>query len=322
MALLCISYFMAVSACLTVAGLLIEQSLAPAASRRWLWALIIVISAFMPPFLAAWHSSSVVAIWGYELFSLPAHPHTSETSVSHNLLDCNTIYGSYFNWSWVIALVVLLVWGIANARRVSRLSRPGGLSRNTIVDGVNVVLTESVGPATVGLWRSRVVLPRWVLALPNAERRYVVRHEEEHRTARDTWLLGAMAVVVSLAPWNLPLWYQLNRLRLAVELDCDNRVVSALGDPGAYSELLFKVAEAASRGPRLQPAFLGASGSLEKRLVALLTPSRTRWIQRFGSVVLAAFLITMILSVPHPQRDVSAHVAKPAGGHQLAGAND
>src|ERR1044071_4172482 len=142
MALLCISYFIAVSACLTTVGLLIEHSLPPAAARRWLWAGIIVVSAFMPPFLAAWHSSPVVAVWGFELFRLPTHPHPSETSVSHNLLDCNTIYGSYFNWSWLVALGVLLVWGIANALRVSRLSRPGALSRHTIVDGVQVVLTE------------------------------------------------------------------------------------------------------------------------------------------------------------------------------------
>ena len=305
MALLCISYFIAVSACLTAVGLLIEHSLAPVASRRWLWAAIIVASAFLPPFLAAWHSSSVVAVWGYELFRLPAQTHSSEMSVGHNLLDCYSLYGSYFNWSWVIALGVLLAWGIANALRVARISRPGSRSSNTIVDGIQVVVTESVGPATVGVWRSRVVLPRWVLALPTAERRYVVTHEEEHRAAHDTLLLGAMAVLVSLAPWNIPLWFQLNRLRLAVEMDCDNRVVSALGNPGAYSELLFKVAEASSRGPRLQPAFLGASGSLEKRLVALLTPSRRRLLERVGATAAAAGLIVLLFSGPHPQREGS-----------------
>ena len=310
MALLCISYFIAVSACLTVVGLLVEHSLSPTASRRWLWAAIIVMSAFLPPFLASWHSSSVVAVWGYELFRLPAH--TSETSVSHNLLDCYSLYGSYFNWSWVIALGVLLAWGIANALRVARISRPGSRSSNTIVDGIQVVVTESVGPATVGVWRSRVVLPRWVLALPTAERRYVVTHEEEHRVAHDTLLLGAMAILVSLAPWNIPLWFQLNRLRIAVEMDCDNRVVSALGNPGAYSELLFKVAEAASRGPRLQPAFLGASGSLEKRLAALLTPSRRRLLERVGATAAAAGLIVLLFAVPHPQREGSP------GQHSMA----
>ena len=36
-------------------------------------------------------------------------------------------------------------------------------------------------------------------------------------------LFGAFAVVV--APWNLLMWYQLARLRRAVELDCDGRLL-------------------------------------------------------------------------------------------------
>jgi len=141
-----------------------------------------------------------------------------------------------------------------------------------------------------------------VLALPSSDRQYVVRHEEEHRSAHDTWLLCAMAILASFFSWNFCLWYQLKRLRLAVELDCDNRVVSALGNAGAYGELLFKVAEASSRGPRLQPAFLGTSGSLEKRLTALLNPSQRRRMVSIGAPILAMALLILILSVPHPAR--------------------
>ena len=51
-------------------------------------------------------------------------------------------------------------------------------------------------------------------------------------------------------------------------MDCDNRVVSALGGRNA-TVVLFKVARKARRGQRLQPAFLGA-GMLERRLIALV----------------------------------------------------
>jgi len=303
MALLCISYFIAVSACLSAVGVLLEHTLPATAPRRWLWCVIIVMSAFLPPVLAAWHSSHVIALWGYELYRLPVSSHAmSEQSLSHNLLDCNATYGSYFNWMWLISLGSLLVWGIANTRRVSRLARGGDKSRRTIVEGVQVTVTDSMGPATVGAWRSRVVLPQWVLALPGADRQYVVRHEEEHRAAHDTWVLCALAIVVSLFPWNLPLWWQLNRLRLAVEMDCDNRVVSALGNAGAYGELLFKVAEASTRAPRLQPAFLGASGSLEARLKALLAPARRPTIERIVAPAVAIGLLAAMLSLPHPMR--------------------
>ena len=317
MALLCISYFIAVSACLSAVGVLFEHALPAAAPRRWLWCVTIVASVFLPPVLAVWHTSHVIAIWGYELYRLSASSQSmSGDSLSHNLLDCNALYGTWFNWMWLVSLGSLLAWGIANTRRVSRLARPGNRSRNTIVDGVPVILTDSIGPATVGAWRSRVVLPQWVLALPRADMQYVVRHEEEHRAAHDTWLLCAFAILVSLFPWNLPLWWQLNRLRLAVEMDCDNRVVSALGNAGAYGELLFKVAEASSRGPRLQPAFLGAAGSLETRLKALLAPARRRTMERVLAPAVAIGLLAVMLSLPHPQRSgaLEGHSMKSHAG--------
>ena len=302
MALLCISYFISIGACLSVVGLLIEYALPTSAPRRWLWCGVIVVAAFLPPVLAARHSSSVMTLWGYEIAKLPADKTAvSHQGVYHNLLDCNAPYGSTFNWMWVVSLGALFAWGLANTWRVSRISRG---ERNTIVDGIPVILTDSVGPATIGVWRSRVVVPQWVLALPGVQRQYVVRHEEEHRAAHDARLLCAASILVCLFPWNLPLWWQLHRLRLAVEMDCDNRVVSALGNAHSYGELLFKVAEASSRGPRLQPAFIGA-GMLERRLNALLSPSPRRIIKRLLAPALAIALLAVMISVPHPMREGS-----------------
>ena len=39
--------------------------------------------------------------------------------------------------------------------------------------------------------------------------------------------LMVTALTLILAPWNVALWWQLRRLRLAVEMDCDRRVVAA-----------------------------------------------------------------------------------------------
>ena len=83
-------------------------------------------------------------------------------------------------------------------------------------------------------------------------------------------------------------------------MDCDNRVVRALGNPIAYGDLLLKVAQAASRGPRLQPALLGGVGMLEHRLTVLLAPTPLRHIQRFLLPALALGLLIVVLSMPHP----------------------
>jgi bla regulator protein blaR1 len=173
---------------------------------------------------------------------------------------------------------------------------PGG----AVVDGVAVVVTDTVGPATAGFWRSRVLVPHWVLSLPEAERRYVLRHEDEHRRAHDVHLLLATSLMLVVTPWNLALWWQLHRLGLAVEMDCDSRVVTALGDPASYGHALLSVAQVATRGPRLGPGFVGGAASLERRLAMLVTPDRLRHFQRVLLPALAIVLLLLALTVPHP----------------------
>jgi beta-lactamase regulating signal transducer with metallopeptidase domain len=107
-------------------------------------------------------------------------------------------------------------------------------------------------------------------------------------------------------PWNVAMWWQLRRLCLAVEMDCDNRVVAALGNATAYGELLLKVAQAASRGPRLQPALLGV-GMLERRLTVLLAPAPLRHVQRLLLPGAALGLLFVVLWMPHPVLERGSH---------------
>ncbi|MGZ6640165.1 MAG: M56 family metallopeptidase, partial [Solirubrobacteraceae bacterium] len=76
-----------------------------------------------------------------------------------------------------------------------------------------------------------------------AVQRLVIAHEAEHVAARDTLVLGIACVVVAAMPWNPVVWYMLSRLRLAVELDCDARVLRAGAAPLSYGALLIDVAE-------------------------------------------------------------------------------
>ena len=229
-------------------------------------------------------------------------------------LDCSADLGRVLLRVWLAGTALVLAWAAVSAWRVRRLVRssegPGAALSEIVVDGIPALETDGVGPATAGMWRSRVLLPRWVLALPASQRRYVVRHEDEHRRAHDVALLGAASLLVALFPWNLALWWQLRRLRLAVELDCDARVVASLGDATAYGDLLLAVATASRRIPRLQPALLGA-GMLERRLTALVAPRQRRATEWMLATAAAVLLVAMVISVPHPQlaRDRTAHAA-------------
>lgn len=305
--MICVLYVIAIGAALGLVGLLVERALPVTAARRWVWCVVMLVSLSVPGFYRVQHNWSITQAFEEQAAHPPGHAlaTASLTALDPGLWATVTSFDWVINDLWVYSSAMLFLWGLINAGRVARLvsvSRKRQRARGmpATVDGVNVVVTDSLGPATVGLLRSRVLVPQWVLALPGMQRRYVLRHEEEHRSAHDAHLLLVASLALLLMPWNLAFWWQLRRLRLAVELDCDNRVVAALGNPHAYGGLLLRVAEAGSRGPRLQPAFLGATGSLERRLTALVAPTPLRHVQKFLIPALAIALLFVVLATPHP----------------------
>lgn len=316
--MICILYVNAVGFCLGLVALLLERAMPATAPRRWIWFVIIPISMMIPGFYRHHNSWSIVDAFEQQA-AQPAVANTLE-SASLTVLDPDLwtrvqSYDPTISQLWLTISAFLLLTGFANAWRVSRAvgvlrGRRGRANGRAVVDGVPVVVTDALGPATVGFWQTRVLLPRWVLALPEEQRQYVVRHEEEHRSAHDGRVLFIASLALLLMPWNLALWWQLRRLCLAIEMDCDSRVVAKLGDANVYGELLLKIAEASSHGPRLQPALLGGVGTLERRLRMLLAPTPLRQVQRFLLPALALGLLVVVLKMPHPVlgRESHAHV--------------
>ncbi|PYO11051.1 MAG: hypothetical protein DMD30_01415 [Gemmatimonadetes bacterium] len=314
--MLCILYVTAAGALLGIAGLLIERALPATLPRRWIWCGVIPVSMVLPGYYRVHHNWSVIPVLQQQQEVLPSLGHIIGTA-SLTLFDPDwwartESYDTTINQVWLTVSGILVIWGLTNAMRVSHIvsssrSGRGNPGQPAIADGVPVVVTDIAGPATVGVLRSRVLVPRWVLALPGMQRQYVLRHEEEHRRAHDARLLFVASLPLILMPWNLAMWWLVRRLCLAVEMDCDNRVVAALGEANAYGEVLLKVAQAGSRGPRLQPAFLGGTGMLERRLTALLAPTPLRYVQRFLLPAVALSLLLLVLWMPHPIVGHHAH---------------
>lgn len=285
MALLCVGYVILVGLLLGIAGLLVERALPVHAPRRSIWCAVIAGNLLVP---AIYSSAHTVAVGG-------GHVHGGSAITPAWLPGAQ--FDRTFEVAWLGVSAFLALWFVAHALRVMRMLRA---SRGTrLVDGVPVLVTDSGGPATVGVFRALVLLPRWVLAMPARQRQYVVRHEDEHRRSHDARMLFLASLPLILVPWNLPLWWHLRRLRLAVELDCDRRVVRALGDVPAYASMLLKVAEAGQRGPHLQPALLGR-GPLERRVRALVAPATVRPGLRLVMPLAAALLLAVVLWAPHP----------------------
>ena len=197
-------------------------------------------------------------------------------------------------------IAVLLAWGFLSlalgvrvfvlARRVRRQRTAW---RSATVDGQPILVSHDAGPAVVGFRSPAVVVPDWVLGLDTTLRALVLRHEREHLDRGDPRLLLAAVAAVVCVPWNVALWFQFARLRSAMELDCDARVLRAHPDARAYGSLLLAVAQRADRGGLLAPGFLESRSLLARRIVAMRR-STPRY--RVGATVVLTFA-TIALAV-------------------------
>lgn len=189
---------------------------------------------------------------------------------------------------WATASLALLGWivaGILHWRRERRAWEPA------TVDGIAVEVSPSTGPAVLGLLTQRIVLPSWATAMEPRYRTLMLAHECEHIRARDPQRLALALGALVLMPWNAALWWCAARLRRAIELDCDARVLRAHPAPKAYGYLLLEVA---SRGRN--------TGALAMPLVGLLRlPSeletRLRAMTRPRSIVRRTLVCASILAV-------------------------
>jgi hypothetical protein len=173
--------------------------------------------------------------------------------------------------------------------------------RWTKVDGVLTLVTKNTGPAVVGFLDGVILLPRWVVEMDEQERRLVVAHEEEHLRAGDSHLLALSLVALALMPWNAPLWWQARRLRHAIELDCDARVLSRGGDPRRYGALLIEIGRRASGCAVPIAAFSESSIFLERRIRAMVNRKPQGWRAFAGaSAAVAVLLVLFACELPLP----------------------
>ena len=204
--------------------------------------------------------------------------------------------------------VLLAAWSASSAMLLGRLAMNTMAARRwrrslplAVVDGVLVRMSADTGPALAGLLRMDLVLPVWVRELDLPTQRLVVAHELAHREARDPWLLWCATVLTALVPWNPLLWWQAGRLRLAIEADCDARVLRCGVRRAEYARLLLHIAERTVAVPRLAPALVSGATHLEHRIAAMShdgtrVPLRGRILYALATT--AAVLLALMIRAP------------------------
>ena len=191
-----------------------------------------------------------------------------------------------------------------------RLLRAQRNCRRETLNGQEVWITSNLGPAVFGYLRPRVLLPQWAFDAPAASRALILSHEREHIAARDPWLLLLALAIVAAAPWNLPLWWELRRLRFAIEVDCDARVLRRGADVCTYGEVLLAVGQQRAITPMGVVALTETTSLLERRIRIMTEQQPKR-----GWVLLGAlFGLSFALIAA-----ASALTAPPATGPAAAG---
>ncbi|MYA63585.1 MAG: M56 family metallopeptidase [Gemmatimonadetes bacterium] len=159
------------------------------------------------------------------------------------------------------------------------------------VDGTDVYVSHRFGPALVGVLRPDIVLPEWVLGLDPGARSAVIRHEVEHARARDHLALLYAGLVLAAFPWSPAIWWMCRRLRAAVEIDCDQRVIASGIGVAEYGALLLDAGSRSHARWGFAPAMGQPRSLLERRLKTMsekqMKLKRSQIVFLSGAAVLA-----------------------------------
>jgi beta-lactamase regulating signal transducer with metallopeptidase domain len=226
-------------------------------------------------------------------------------------------------WSWPFAGVpdshVLRAWMALTASVCAYLVVATVLLRRrratwarAQLDEEEVFISPDAGPALIGVFRPRIVVPQWFFDEPASSQALILAHERQHRCAGDPLLLRAALLAVALVPWNLPLWWQWQRLRTAIELDCDARVMRAGSSPGDYGAVLLRVAQATTMSPVGAISMGLPASALEQRILHLaeIPPRRSSLVRTLAATLLAFAGTALAVTMEAPA--LLAHAGAPA----------
>ncbi len=198
--------------------------------------------------------------------------------------------------SWIFAIWLAGVVGLA-ARLLWQQRRYVRALGRLIAGGDGTVRAENdeAGPALIGAWRPRIVLPRDFEARFDArERELVLAHERTHR-ARGDAQINALVAMWRCVQWFNPLvHYAAACLRIDQEMACDALVMSRFPETRrCYADAMLKAQRVGESRQELRlPAgcHWPSRHPLKERILMLKFPVLTARRQRLAHAVVVALL--------------------------------
>lgn len=276
---------------------------------RWIWALAIVMSLFIPTVIATVSVQLPIIVNGVsppasqklialrEVTAVNLSPSAWVGATPANTATWR-IYDHPLQLAWLAAsgaMVFLLL--LSGAQLYWRKRR----WTNIIMAGTSVYTAANVGPAVVGLLRPRIVVPDWLTQSPASVQSAVIAHEQAHLETNDPQLFMLALGLLIFMPWNLPLWWHLRRLRRAIEVDCDARVLRKGIDAVNYGETLFAVGQRQSTYIGAVAAMSESTSFLEERLRIMLKQPAKWWRPAAAALgCLSVLLVALAAQVSPP----------------------
>ncbi len=282
--------------------------------ERGVWLGGLVLAIVLPAGLLAWHlwgpvseTGAPPALFVMELPGIATGP----------LSDAGS-------GGWSPTLVVGLIWAslslllaISLALSMNTLRRLRQAARPQAIRGRMVRLSTEVGPAVLGFLRPEILLPEWILGLREDEAEWILLHEEQHVRARDPLLLLLAHIARVVLPWHPLVWYGTRGLVLAIEIDCDRRVLQARPLPGAYGRTLVQALSRSPRPLRAAAAFSLRRHELEERITTMTRPRRSLGPLGLLSVLAGTALVVGACVIPVPT-DASTDDAEVPASSEVA----
>ncbi len=201
---------------------------------------------------------------------------------------------------WILYRTFQIAWAYQRIARIVSLGRSseqtvwGDFLRRANGRALEVLVSEEVGmPATAGLWRPVVLLPKVIAgSAPSCDLDAVLAHESAHITRHDFVCNLILEVLAIPMAYNPAMRRLLGRISETRELICDRMAAEHTGGTTRYAQSLVRISEmllqpVASTEPALG---LFDGQTLENRVMSLLdlTPRSTRrWTAAMGLLSLS-----------------------------------
>ncbi len=173
-------------------------------------------------------------------------------------------------WLLGMSLTMSAVFVLLAAWTFLRLGRETDALPEEEVNGITIKRSATFGPALVGVRKARVVIPHWLASVDPEAENMAIEHEFSHLTARDSVLQFAALVLAIAMPWNPIIWWQFARLRDAVEVDCDVRILDTGTDVATYASILVEIAANRINSPFPAVAFFSTNSQLARRVTTMV----------------------------------------------------